>query len=157
VLIIWESSVGAFLLSVLLQLYHCYYTLHIIYFSTLAKYHHKCTHSCYFPCYSNLLLKRWRWCGILRWDILDLCCPGCIFLWIMEPSTILLPWESFSLLKDNMSVISILLFVTFGIIMNTFIRMSEINVPRHTCDEYLILFQKLGMIAISVGPWLSDP
>jgi hypothetical protein len=56
-----------------------------------------------------------------------------------------------------MSVIIILLFVTFGIIMNTFIRMSEMNVPRHTCDEYLILFQKPGMIAISVGPWLSDP
>jgi hypothetical protein len=29
-----------------------------------------------FPCYSNLLLRRWIW-RILRWWVLGLCCLGC--------------------------------------------------------------------------------
>jgi hypothetical protein len=52
-LTIWESSLGAILLSTLLQLYPCYYTLHIIY---------SCT--CWVPTISvltlaHLVLRRW--------------------------------------------------------------------------------------------------
>ncbi len=62
--IIWELSLGAILLSALLQLYPCYYTLHIIY---------SCT--CWVPTISvlnlaYLLLRSWRrlwstsiWCS----------------------------------------------------------------------------------------------
>jgi hypothetical protein len=43
VLITCESSVGAFLLIVLLQLYPCYYDMHIIFFPHLLSTNHKCT------------------------------------------------------------------------------------------------------------------
>jgi hypothetical protein len=97
-----------FLLTTLLQFYPCYYGLNTIYFS--------CT--CFVPTKSvlilvtspapqNLLLRRWRWCGILWRGVLGLRCPSCIFLWIMEPSAIFLLWELFSILKDNICVIII--------------------------------------------------
>jgi hypothetical protein len=77
VLIIGESSIGAFLLTILLQFYSCDY---------LALSFYPCT--CYvstisvlniaiFPCYSNLLLRRRRWTGILRWGVL-----GYVFSWL---------------------------------------------------------------------------
>jgi hypothetical protein len=52
VLIIGESSIGASLLTILLQFYPCYYLI-IIYFLHLLSTNHKCTQPCYFP----LLLK----------------------------------------------------------------------------------------------------
>jgi hypothetical protein len=80
VLIIGESSIGAFLLTVLLQFYPCYY---------LALSFCSCT--CWvptisvlnldiFPCYSNLLLRRRRWTGILRWRVLGYVLPLLSFL-----------------------------------------------------------------------------
>jgi hypothetical protein len=53
VLITCESCISAILHSTLLQLYPCYYDLHIIIFSHLLSKSHKCTQPCYFP----LLLK----------------------------------------------------------------------------------------------------
>jgi hypothetical protein len=40
-------------------------TLHIIYFLHLLSTNHKCIQPCYFSYYSNLLLRRRRWAGIL--------------------------------------------------------------------------------------------
>jgi hypothetical protein len=51
-LIINESSVGAFLLTALYLIYFVI-TLHIIYFLHLLSTNHKCTQPCYFP----MLLK----------------------------------------------------------------------------------------------------
>jgi hypothetical protein len=42
------------------------------------------------PCYTNLLHRRWRWIGILRWGVLGLRCPGCYSYGVLEPSTVLL-------------------------------------------------------------------
>jgi hypothetical protein len=47
-LIINESSVGAFLLTALYLIYYVI-TLHIIYFLHLLSTNHKCTQPCYFP------------------------------------------------------------------------------------------------------------
>jgi hypothetical protein len=55
-----------FLLITLLHPYPCYYSLHVIIFLHLLSTNYKCTHPCYFPYYSNLLLRRWRWYRILR-------------------------------------------------------------------------------------------
>jgi hypothetical protein len=60
-----------------------------------------------FPATQNLLLRSWRRCGIFWWGVLGLRCPGSIFLWIMEHSTVFLSWELFSILKDNIHVIII--------------------------------------------------
>jgi hypothetical protein len=66
VLIIRESSIGAFLLTILLQFYTCYY---------LALSFYSCTHGlptisvlnlAIFPCYSDLLLERGWSTGILQ-------------------------------------------------------------------------------------------
>jgi hypothetical protein len=78
----------------LLQFHLCYYILQII-----------ISYTCWVPIVSvliptispsNLLLRRRRWCVILQRGVLGLHCPSCIFLWIMEPSGVLLPRESFS-------------------------------------------------------------
>jgi hypothetical protein len=37
----------------------CHYPLHIIYFLHLLSTNHKSTQLAIFPCYSNLLLRRW--------------------------------------------------------------------------------------------------
>jgi hypothetical protein len=42
------------------------------------------------PATQNLLLRKWRWCEILGQGVLGLRHSRCIFLWIMEPSTVLL-------------------------------------------------------------------
>jgi hypothetical protein len=34
-----------------------------------------------FPCYSNLLLRRRRWSGILQWGVLGYMLPRLLFLW----------------------------------------------------------------------------
>jgi hypothetical protein len=57
-LITCESSIGAILHSTLLQVYPCYYTLHIILFLHLLSVNHKCTQPYYFllatqTCYSE--------------------------------------------------------------------------------------------------------
>jgi hypothetical protein len=48
VLIINESSLAAILHSTLLQLYPCYYGMHIIFFPHLLSTNNKYTHPCYF-------------------------------------------------------------------------------------------------------------
>jgi hypothetical protein len=152
VLITCESSIGAFLLLALLQLYLCYYTLHIIIFLQLLSTNHKFHQSWFFLYYSNLPLRRWRWTRILWWEVLGLRCPGCIFLWIMEPSSVMLSWESFSLMKDIIYAIIILYSWHLALLLTLFVRMCGINVPGHTCDEYSVLVAKLGMkVNLSCG------
>jgi hypothetical protein len=79
--IIGESSIGAFLLTILLQFYPCYYL-------TLSSYPCTCwvptisvLNLAIFSCYSNLLLRRRRWTGILRWGVLGNVFPRLPFLW----------------------------------------------------------------------------
>jgi hypothetical protein len=55
--------------------------LHIIYLLHLLSTNHKCTQPCYFPYYSNLLLRRRRWTGILRQGVLGYVLPWLLFLW----------------------------------------------------------------------------
>jgi hypothetical protein len=55
--------------------------LHIIYLLHLLSTYHKCTQPYYFPCYSNLLLRRWRWDRILQWGVLGYVFPRLPFLW----------------------------------------------------------------------------
>jgi hypothetical protein len=81
VLIIWESSLSAFLLT---ALYHNYLVItHCISF-------YSCT--CWAPTtgvlnlaispyYTNPLLRRWRWTGILRRGVIGCALPWLLFLW----------------------------------------------------------------------------
>jgi hypothetical protein len=76
VLIIWESSLSAFLLT----------ALHFIYLDITLAYHNflhllSTNHKCTQPCYFSLLLRRRRWTGILQWGVLGYVLPRLPFLW----------------------------------------------------------------------------
>jgi hypothetical protein len=80
VLIIGESSIRAnsayHFITILSLLLPCI----IILFLHLLSTNHKCTQPCYFPCYSNLLLRRRRWYGILRRGVVGYVLPRLPFL-----------------------------------------------------------------------------
>jgi hypothetical protein len=81
VLIIRESSIGAFLLIILLQFYPCYYLALSFYPCTFWVPTISVLNLVIFPCYSNLLLKMRRWTGILRWRVLGYVLPRLPFQW----------------------------------------------------------------------------
>jgi hypothetical protein len=66
-LIIWESSVGAFLHLTLLYFYLWYYIMHIIISRTCWLPTVSVLNLAISPCCTNLLLKSWRSFDILRW------------------------------------------------------------------------------------------
>jgi hypothetical protein len=81
VLIIGESSIGAFLLTVLLHFYSCYYLALSFYSCTRWVPTISVLNLAIFPCYSNLLLKRRRWNGILQRGVLGYVSHRLSFLW----------------------------------------------------------------------------
>jgi hypothetical protein len=79
-LIINESSVGVFLLTVLCHIY-LVITFCISFISCTCRVPTiSLLKLAIFPCYSNLLLRRRRWSGILRWGILGYVLPQLPFL-----------------------------------------------------------------------------
>jgi hypothetical protein len=81
VLIIIESSIGAFLLTILLQFYPCYYIALSFYSCTCWVPTKSVLNLAIFPCYSSLLLRRRRWTRILRRGVLGYVLPRLSFLW----------------------------------------------------------------------------
>jgi hypothetical protein len=79
----------------------------IILFLHFLSTNHKCTQPCYFPCYSNLLLRRRRWTGILRRGVLGYVLPRLPFLW------------SYGVFRCSISlrVIIVFRFITYVIIL----------------------------------------
>jgi hypothetical protein len=69
----------------LLQLYPCYYTLHIILFLHLLSTNHKCTQPCYFPLLlkpdAQKLKKNWN---TLMWSSLGERLPLVDCLWCYD-------------------------------------------------------------------------
>jgi hypothetical protein len=70
VLIIEESSICAFLLTILLQFCPCYYLALPFYSCTCWVPTISVLNLAIFPCYSNLLLRKRRWIGILQRGVL---------------------------------------------------------------------------------------
>jgi hypothetical protein len=81
VLIIGELSITAFLLTILLQFYPCYYLTLSFYSCTYLVPTISVLNLVIFPCYSNLLLRRRRWTEILRRRVLGYVLPRLPFLW----------------------------------------------------------------------------
>jgi hypothetical protein len=84
VLIIGESSIGAFLLTILLQFYPCCYLALSFYSYTCWVPTMSVLNLAIFPCYSNPLLRRRRWTRILRRGVLGYVLPWLPFLWANE-------------------------------------------------------------------------
>jgi hypothetical protein len=152
VLIICESCIGAIPHSTLLQLYPSYYGLHIIIFLHLLSTNHKCTQPCYFPllykpatqtvkliCNSSTRSSR---LALLR--LLFLWCYG-LFHYSFSQESHLSPLRHYLCNKYT-------LFVTFGYLWTLYVRMCGINDPGHTCDDYLVLLVKSGMIEVVPEP-----
>jgi hypothetical protein len=74
----------------------------------LLSTNHKCTQPCYFPCCTNLLLRRWRWTRFLRWGVLDYALPQLMFLWCYRVFRCSIFLESHLVFKDIIYVINIL-------------------------------------------------
>jgi hypothetical protein len=80
-LIIGESSIGAFLLTILLQFYPCYYLVLSFYPYTCWVPTISVLKLAIFLRYSNLLLRRRRWTGIVRRGVLDYVLARLSFMW----------------------------------------------------------------------------
>jgi hypothetical protein len=139
VLIIGESSVGAFLLTILLQFYPCYYLALSFYSCTRWVPTISVLNVAIFPCYSNLLLRWRRWTGILRRGVLGYVSPRLPFLWSYGVSRYSISLESHLSLLRPYLYNNCILFVTFGYLWVLFVRMCGTIDPGHTYDEYLVL------------------
>jgi hypothetical protein len=139
VLIIWESKymcISAFHFNTALP---CYYTLHIIYFCTCWVPTISVLTLAISPCYTNLLFRRWRWTGILRWGVVGLRCSCGVW------SLPLFCFVRVTLVSDGHYLYnSYTLFVIFGYLWTLLIHVYGINDRGHTCDEYSILAKKIG-------------
>jgi hypothetical protein len=80
VLINGELSIGAFLLTILLQFYPCYYLVLSFYSCTCWVPTISVLNLAIFPFCSNLLFRRWRWTEILRWGVIGYVLPRLPFL-----------------------------------------------------------------------------
>jgi hypothetical protein len=126
-----------------------YLTYHL--FLHLLSTNHNCTQPYYFSYYSNLLLKRWWQCGILRWGVLGLRCPGC-FPIDYGPFCYSTFVRVNLVFRHIIYVIIILYFMTFDYLWTLYVRVCGINDPGHICDEYFILFTKSGMTEVVPEP-----
>jgi hypothetical protein len=68
-------------LSILFQFYPCYYLAISFYCCTCWVPTISVLNPAIFPCYSNLLLRRRGWAGILRWGVRGYVLPRLLFLW----------------------------------------------------------------------------
>jgi hypothetical protein len=81
VLIIEEPCIGAFLLILLLQFYSCYYLALSFYSCTCWVPTISVLNLVIFPCYSNLVLRRRGWTGILWRGVLGYMLLRMSFRW----------------------------------------------------------------------------
>jgi hypothetical protein len=81
VLIIEESCIRSFLLIILLQFYPCCYLALSFYSCTCWVPTISVLNLAIFPCYSNLLLRRRGWTGIIRRWVLGYVLPQWSFPW----------------------------------------------------------------------------
>jgi hypothetical protein len=84
VLIIEELSIGAFLHTILLNFYPCYYIALLFYPYTCWVLIISVLNFVIFLCYSNLLLRRRRYIRILWWRVLGYVLLWLPFLWSYE-------------------------------------------------------------------------
>jgi hypothetical protein len=107
VLIIGELSIGAFLLTILLQFYPYYYLALLFSFCTCCVPTISVLNLAIFSFYSNLLLTRRRWTGILQRGVLGYMLPRLPFLW------------SYGAVRCSVSLRVVIVFrdITYGIII----------------------------------------
>jgi hypothetical protein len=127
-----------FLLTILLQFYPCYYVELSFYFYTCWVPTISVLNLAIFRCYSNLLLRRRRWTGILRWGVLGYVLPQLPFMWSYGVFRCFVPLRVVIVFRDITYVI-IILYSWHLIICEHFwtVCVEQLNLS-HAYDEYLI-------------------
>jgi hypothetical protein len=82
----------------------------IILFLHLVSTNHKCTQPCYFPYYSNLLLRRRGWIGILRRGVLDYVLPRLSFMWCYGVFRCSIPLRVVVVFRETIYVVIIICY-----------------------------------------------
>jgi hypothetical protein len=145
VLIIWESSICAFLLTILLQFYLDVIPCISFYSCTCWVPTISVLNLAISPCCTNLLLRRWRWTEILRRWVLGYALPWLLFLWHYGVFHCFTSQESRLSFWRHYLCNKYTIFMTFGYLWTLCVRVCGINDPGHTCDEYLVLLAKSSM------------
>jgi hypothetical protein len=91
------------------------------------------------PCYSNLLLRRRRWTGILRRVVLGYASPRLPFLWCYGVFRCSVSLRVILVFKDIIYVIIILYIVTFGYLWALLVVCVEQLILGHAYNEYSVL------------------
>jgi hypothetical protein len=120
VLIIGESCIVGFLLIFLLHFYICYYFALSFYSYTCWVPTISVLNLAIFPCYSNLLLRRRGWTGILRRGVLGYVLPRLSFLWCYEVFRYSVLLRVVLVFKDIIYVIIILYIHDIWLSVSTF-------------------------------------
>jgi hypothetical protein len=110
VLIIGESCIGAFLLILLLQVYPCCYLALSFYSYTYWVPTISVPNIAISPYYSNLLLRRRGWTGILRRGVLGYVLPRLTFLWCYGVFHCFIPLRVIIAFRHTIYVIIIILY-----------------------------------------------
>jgi hypothetical protein len=125
-----------------------YFSLLLPYISFISLHllsnNHKCTQPCYFSCYSNLLLRRRRWTGILRWGVLGYSSSRLPFLRCYGVFRCSVPLRVVLVFKDIIYVIIILYAYDIWLSVSTFTRMSG-TIDPVSCIRWILGFDvKIG-------------
>jgi hypothetical protein len=108
-----------------------------------------------FPCYSNLLLRRRRYTGNLRWGVLGYVLPRLPFLWCYGVFRYSILLRVVLVFKDIIYVIIILYIRDIWLSVSTFGHMCG-TIDRGSCIRWVLSFDiKPGMI--EVVPELCQP
>jgi hypothetical protein len=157
VLIIWESSIVAFSLSALLQLYFVNIPCISIYSCTSSVPTISVLNLAIFPCYSNLLLRRWRWTGISLMRSSRLALPRLFYCGLWSLPLFCFHKCHLSLWRHYLCY-NYTLFVTIGYLWTFVVCVCGINDLGHKCDEYSVLVTKPGMTLVhqncSLKSWI---
>jgi hypothetical protein len=92
-----------------------------------------------FPCYSNLLLRRRRWTGILQRGVLGYVLPRSLFLWCYGVFCYSVSLRVVLVFKDIIYVINILYTRDIWLSMSTFSRMCG-TIDSGSCIRWVLGF-----------------
>jgi hypothetical protein len=134
-----------FLLTIFLLFYPYYYL-------ALSSYSYTCwvptisvLNLAIFSCYSNLLLRRRRWAGILQQRVLGYMLPRLPFLWSYGVFRYSILLRVIIVFRDITYVINLLYLWHLVICEHFWVVCVEQLILGHAYDEYLVLAQKSGM------------
>jgi hypothetical protein len=138
-LIINESSVCAFLLIALCLIFLVITITYHLFYCTCWVPTITVLNLAIFPCYSNLLLRRRRWSGILWWGVLGYVLPRLPFLWCYGVFRCSISSRVILVFKDIIYVINTLYTRDIWLSVSTFGRICG-TIDHGSCIRWVLSF-----------------